>query len=199
MTVLLFDVDGVVLKPPQQLFSIHAAEKYQLPEDLINRFFVGVFYQCLRGELDLKAALAPELPMWGYPGSVEAFMQEWFDIDFVPDEELLAVVDRLRAEGYACHLATNQETHRAAYLWERLQGHFDGMFASSHLKAKKPDPEYFQQVQKALGTAEIHFWDDQSKNVEAAQQAGWNAHLYLSPEAVLNVLQKENLLQTPQP
>lgn len=191
MTHLLFDIDGVLLKAPPRLFSAHVAEKYGLPEALIQRFFSGIFHQCLRGEIDIREALAPELPMWGYPGTVDDFLQEWFHEDFVLNEDLLQVVQQLNASGYTCHLATNQEKHRAAYLWERFKDHFVGMFASSHLGAKKPDPEYFQKVREKLPEGEIYFWDDQPKNVEAAQEAGWKAFVYLSEKAVLEVLQSK--------
>ncbi|GEM49036.1 HAD-IA family hydrolase [Deinococcus cellulosilyticus] len=191
MTVLLFDIDGVILKPPHQLFSIQVAEKYGLSEEVLNRFFMGIFHQCLKGEVNIRDALAPELPMWGYPGTVDDFLAEWFEVDFVPNHEVLAVVDRLKEQGYPIHLATNQEIHRAGYLWERLQDHFDGIFASAHLGAKKPDPEYFQKVGEKLGEGDIYFWDDQVKNVEAAKEAGWKAFVFTTPEAILEVLEPE--------
>lgn len=193
MTVLLFDIDGVVLNPPHQLFSIQVAEKYGISEEVLSRFFMGIFHQCLRGEVNIKDALAPELPMWGYPGTVEDFLSEWFEVDFVLNEEVIAVVDRLKQQGYPIHLATNQEIHRADYLWERLQGHFDGIFASAHLGVKKPDPEYFQKVQEKLGTDDIFFWDDQVKNVEAAKEAGWKAFVFTTPEDVLKALKQEKV------
>ena len=176
MTVLLFDIDGVILKPPHQLFSIQVAEKYGLSEEVLNRFFMGIFHQCLRGEVNIKDALAPELPMWGYPGTVEDFLAEWFEVDFVLNEEVIAVVDQLKQQGYPIHLATNQEIHRADYLWERLKNHFDGIFASAH-----------------LGTNDIFFWDDQVKNIEAAKEAGWKAFVFTTPEDVLKTLQQENV------
>jgi putative hydrolase of the HAD superfamily len=77
------------------------------------------------------------------------------------------------------YLATNQEHLRAAYLIEQLglAEHVDGILYSAQLGAKKPDREFFAKVQAAVGLHgdEMLLIDDDSRNVEAALRAGWQA------------------------
>ena len=59
---------------------------------------------------------------------------------------------------------------------------FDWVFISAELGVTKPDPAIFDIVigELAAGPGEVAFIDDRQANVDAAAQAGWNAHLWVN-------------------
>lgn len=61
--------------------------------------------------------------------------------------------------------------------WRRLVGE---MFISGELQMSKPHGAIFHHVTARLEAdpADIHFIDDRQVNVDGAQSAGWNAHLW---------------------
>ena len=65
-----------------------------------------------------------------------------------------------------------------------LEAALDGVFISSELKAKKPQPEFYARVQALLElpASSILLWDDSPANVAAALEAGWQAELYTTLE-----------------
>lgn len=60
----------------------------------------------------------------------------------------------------------------------------DGEFSSASIGTRKPEAAYFAAVTRHLGQppAQIVFWDDVQANVDAAQQAGWTAHLFVNAD-----------------
>lgn len=132
------------------------------------------------GESDLYAALNHVWSQLECETSVEAFVDYWFSSHSAMDREVLSLVAELRKHGTPSFLATNQEHHRARYVWKGLglSGHFDGMIYSADLGAQKPDPAFFNKAAQRLPAKhprEIIFLDDSLPNVEAAAAAGWNA------------------------
>ncbi len=146
---------------------------------------------CLRGAADLKAVLAEVLPLLGYRGSVDGFLDYWFRKDSRIDPEVLDVVARIRAcEGAALFLATGQEHHRAAYLWKELglSEAFDDIFYSARLGVDKDSADFFAKINAELHIAEGErplFFDDRESIVARARAAGWDAQLFSSVEDLL--------------
>ena len=86
--------------------------------------------------------------------------------------------------GIRCALATNQHPERATYVRENL-GYdevFDGLFYSCELGVAKPDPAYFTEAVRRLGTepGRTLLIDDNIDNVAAAKEAGLVADLFAS-------------------
>ena len=177
---VLFDADGVVVHPNR--FGEYLAREHGLTHEHTREFFQGIFLECLVGRADLKTAMAPFLTRWGWPGTVDAFLERWFREEDAPDERMLAVIADLRQRGVPCYLATNQERYRLAYMREQMGfGQiFDGIFASAEIGAIKHDRAFYAGVTAALGLPAdaILFWDDSAGNVEAARAYGWNAEHY---------------------
>jgi putative hydrolase of the HAD superfamily len=151
------------------------------PRELQKIFFhTPAFASLMTGQSDLYADLQQVWPKLKCEASVEAFVDYWFSCHSAMDSEVLSLVAELRSGDTQSFLATNQEHHRARYVWKTLglSEHFDGMIYSAALGAQKPDPAFFT---KALGKLpakeprEILFLDDSLPNVEAAVAAGWNA------------------------
>lgn len=183
MKVVLFDVDGVTLKD-NGYFSDRYARDYGVPLSKVTPFFKEVYRECVTGEKDLKEELAAWLPEWKWTKSVDEFVQYWFSSDADVDHLVLAEVEKLRARGIECYVASNQDKYRGEYIRTALgfQSRFDGCFFSHVLGVPKSDPLFFEKVIQELGVApaEITYFDDDSNNVEAAKSLGIDARLYRS-------------------
>jgi putative hydrolase of the HAD superfamily len=172
---ILFDVDGVLVRG--QMASRYFEEKYGIDHKMTVKFYRGSFSDCLLGNKDVYEVLPPFLEKWGWQKTPKDFMQEWLDFENQVDGVLVELIQRLRRYGAKCYLATNQEKLRAQYLLDHMGfgENFDGMFASACLGSKKPDSEFFEKVLNTLSIVDktsVLFWDDEQKNVDAAQEFG---------------------------
>ena len=199
---IFFDVDGVIID------GWHAKPARRKPWDATIERDLGVdraaFQQaffappppggeslmsaCIRGRKDLRDVLTVVLPEIGYRGSVDAFIGYWFAKDSNVNQEVLRIVKRLRErEEVELYLATGQEHHRAAYLWNdlALKEHFDDIFYSARLGLPKNRAEFFESINAQLRIAPFErplFFDDMEQVVLAARAAGWDAHLFETVE-----------------
>ena len=185
--VLVFDADGVTIFPWR--FRDHLARVHGIAAETTAEFFRGRFLECLRGETDLLDVLPEFLPGWGWEGGAEAFVELWLRLENAPDARVLAEVQRLRASGLRCALASGQERRRADYI-EHEMGFgelFDALFFSGRLGVAKPEPAFFERVARELGHAErpgeLLLIDDSPACVAAARELGWRAELYTDFEA----------------
>jgi len=153
--------------------------------------FASPMHACVRGERDLKEALADVLPGVGYRGSVEAFVRYWFEKDSNVNHEVLDAVKRLgRRSNAELYLATGQEHYRAAYLWNDLgfNEHFKDIFYSAKLGHLKGSGAFFAEINRVLRIAPGElplFFDDQEDVVAVARASGWDACLFDTSEDIL--------------
>ena len=186
--VLLLDVDGVLLLPPEtfgeRLMRLH-------PQEEASAFFTGPYRAASTGKADLLDLLPPLMARLGLQGTPERLMAEWFAAENYPNLSLFEHVRQLRRQGWPVYLSTNQEQHRLNNLLNELglRDLTDGEYASCSVGFRKPDPAYFASVTTALtsrypglSATDIVFWDDLQRNVTAARAAGWNAQLYSAME-----------------
>lgn len=96
-----------------------------------------------------------------------------------PDRGVLDLIGRWRASGLTVHLATNQDSGRAALMKARLgyDAVLDGSYYSIDLGVAKPAAGFFEAVLADLRAepAEVCFVDDLAVNVEGARQVGLRA------------------------
>jgi putative hydrolase of the HAD superfamily len=210
---IFFDVDGVLIN------GCHAKPELRRPWDATieqdlgidanafrEKFFGSaasnraVIHACVRGERDLKEALAATLPTVGYAGSVDAFIRYWFEKDSHVNREAMEAVKRLaRHDHLEVYLATAQEHCRAAYLWDGLgfKEHFKDIFYSARLGHLKNAPEFFLEINRVLGIGPDErplFFDDREDVVVLAREAGWDACIFNTVADLLNHPRLVNLL-----
>ena len=178
---ICFDADGVVVNPQMQ-FSKYLQREHGISPEMTRGFFAGVFNDCLVGKVNLKAVLTTFLEDWGWRGTADEFISTWLQLDHVIDVRLIGAIQRLRQHEIVCCLATNQEHYRAEYMKTEMgfQDFFDHLFFSCEVGWQKPDPAYFQYLEKMLNLDKksILFWDDSPKNIAAARECGWQAEIY---------------------
>lgn len=181
--IVLFDADGLIVKSKGKKFSERLSELYGISLGALNVFFENEFKSCLIGKADLRQELPRHLVLWGWEGTLDDLLTLWFSWEEELDERVIATMQRLRAADIRCYLVSDQEHYRARYFWEtmNLKTHCDGAFFSCDLGHKKSERVFYEEALKHLGgTApkEALFFDDDEKNVKAAQEFGVQAYLY---------------------
>jgi putative hydrolase of the HAD superfamily len=171
---VLLDADGVLQDLPG---GWYAAMEPHLG-DRTHDFFQQTWAEelpMLAGQGDYLELLGSTLRTYGVTAPAEeVFADVWHRID--PVEATVALVRDLRATGYGVHLATNQERHRAAHM--RVALGYDELFDVScysyELGVAKPDPRFFTEAVRRIGTdpARVLFIDDNEPNVLSAREAG---------------------------
>ena len=179
---ILLDADGVVIRPRQKYFSEKFSEDYGVPIEKILPFFKCDYKRAATGEIDIKDVLPDYLAKWGWKGTVDEFLQYWYEGERDVDERVLRVVRGIRQSGSRVYLASDNEAGRAKYLMEEvgLQDEFDGAFFSSSLGVTKSQSDFFEMIADKLRVkpSQIDYWDDDPENVEVASGVGINANTY---------------------
>jgi len=180
-TVYIFDADGVVIEPWG--FANVLESEYSITRQTTIPFFSTAFQKCLIGTSELQKTLEPYLSQWGWERSSSELIRIWHEAENLPRKSALDFVEKLRAAGHICCLASNQEKLRASYIREEMgfAELFDRLYFSCDLGAVKPDSQFFNAVTNDLGCLpeDVVFWDDSPNIVEGALAVGWKAHVYI--------------------
>lgn len=177
---LLLDADGVMQQNPDGWLD--AVTRYVAP-DRRRRFADDLFateQDAMRGRRRFADVLDEVCARWGIPDRADELRRLWGRVEVDPG--MVRLVRDLRAGGLPCHLATNQNDERAAYLRDGL-GYadlFDTVFASCELGVLKSDPGFFDRVLERVGLrpGELLFVDDSPDHVESARRAGLRAEAW---------------------
>lgn len=177
VAALLLDADGVVQEnPPGWLEELRA---YVDPARA-DAFVADLFAEeqpAMVGDRRFASVVEEVAARWGILDRVDELLGHWCRV--LPSPEVVALVRRLRAGGLPCHLASNQNDHRAAHLrgplgYDEL---FDATYFSCDVGALKSDPAYFSRVVSSLGlpAGRLMFVDDKDEFVEVARSCGLRA------------------------
>jgi putative hydrolase of the HAD superfamily len=139
-------------------------------------FGSGRFEDVLIGKRDLLDLLAEWIAADGVAHSPATVLDYWLGKDANLDSQVLDWLARSPAPGV---IATNNEAHRARFIWHNLgfAARMQRIFASGAMGARKPDAAFFEQIERwsGLPPAEILLVDDSEKNIAAARARGWQA------------------------
>jgi len=191
--ILMVDVDGVIIHPvhPDGWASQIEADLGITKADLEAGLFTPHWNAIKLGQADLHDVLDDVLHQIAPHLNARVLMDYWFRNDGRLDETLLADLASLRAQGTAMHLATVQEHHRAAYLWNTLglNARFDAMHYAADLGAAKPDLAFFRAIEArtARPSGDHFLLDDRQTNVDGALAAGWSAALWDGSQTLAQV------------
>ena len=174
---LLVDADGVLQTNPEGwMDDVRAVVAPEHGEAFTDHLFEAE-QRALTGERPFTEVVAEVTRHWGVGGRAEELLALWRSIEVCVDT--VEVVRDVRAAGVPCHLATNQNDLRAAYMADEL-GYgelLDSVFSSCELGVLKDDPRFFEQVLDRLGLepGEVLLVDDKDKYVDCARGAGLDA------------------------
>jgi putative hydrolase of the HAD superfamily len=195
---VLFDADGVLQDVPGGWEA--ATEPYlgERTAEFLRRVWHDEL-EALSGQADLLPLVASALADFGVTAALEEVHRAiWLRIE--PVEQTVELVSVLRRSGYGVHLGTNQDRYRAAHMRDVL-GYgalFDVSCYSWELGARKPQPAFFAEAARRIGTppAGILFIDDSARNIAGAREAGLAAEQWTfadGHDALLGLLAKHGV------
>lgn len=173
ITAVLWDADGVLQHHRGDwVAKMRAIGGEQLPEALWE-----AEGPALRGDEPFADGMRRVLAKLHLSEHFTAIVESWTHVD--ADPAAFALVDRVRAAGTLCALASNQHDARRQHMVEEMgyAEHFDRLYFSSDLRVAKPEPEFFERIVADLDRPadQLLFIDDLDMNVAAAQEVGLHA------------------------
>ncbi|MFW6146261.1 MAG: HAD family hydrolase [Planctomycetota bacterium] len=141
-----------------------------------------------RGEITLADYHAHVAAQLDGPLSLDDFSRGWCDIfgPILPGVE--ALLDRLDGRVRLVCLSNTNAAHAAVWgeAYRDLLGHFERVFTSHTLGARKPEASCFRQVLDylALPADQVVFIDDRPENVVAAEALGMHGIVAADAEQI---------------
>jgi putative hydrolase of the HAD superfamily len=198
VTVLLLDLDGVLVFPPPTLQAdlLAVADwRDRGPGPFLTALADDPGHlAALVGDGDVLAAMAPLLQAYA-PGADPTAVHHVFCATPVVDTELAQLLPDLQVD--AVHVVTNQDARRLAALGPVLADlDLDGVFASCDLGARKPDRGFFDAVLSVLGVpaADCVFVDDSPGYLAGGRAVGLDSVLRTSTAQLRTELVTRGLL-----
>jgi putative hydrolase of the HAD superfamily len=197
---VIFDLGGVVLGSPLQVFLDYEAERGLVP-GLIGRMIGengpgGAWPRLERGEIDMASfALAFDAEAAARGARVSAAeLMERIAIGSQPREPMLVAIRRLRRHGLrTAALTNNWISEDQGQKMDVLRPEFDVFVESAREGLRKPDPRIYALVCERL---EVHpneavFLDDIGSNLKPARAMGMTTIKVERPDAALLALEHE--------
>jgi len=184
---IIFDVDGVIFKSQDGngkfLWSQSAKEDLGLTSQHFSVIFSEKWDGVIRGKIKLEDHLHPifqEKLFKDLRITPEQYIQYWLTHDHQVNQELLDLVKIVKSLKIPCYLGTNQEAVRTNHILNTVGPYFKECFASYKIGFMKPEQEFFQHIQKALGVLphELLLIDDMKNYIDGAQDCGWHTYHY---------------------
>jgi len=121
-----------------------------------------------------------------YRDEIRMWHDRWLDVAGPEIPHSVRLLRALRANGVAVFALSNFGTGSFAVAegaWPFLT-EFDRRYISGHLGVIKPAPEIYEIVETDSGVAPEHllFTDDMPYNIAAAENRGWQTHLFDGPQ-----------------
>src|SRR5262245_47221007 len=181
LKAIVFDADGVIQRRPRRWRGTLQAliGRDGDPDRLLADIFAAE-NPALCGECDFAEGLSEVQRRWRCRTPLAHLLDVWTMIDV--DRGVTGIIRSLRAAGIQCHLATNQEAHKARYMSEELGYRllFDREFYSCRMGVAKPAQAFFQAIVNALAEDpnRVLFIDDRPENVDAARRVGLHGAVF---------------------
>ena len=133
-----------------------------------------------------------------HEAAIVAWEARWDEMFSGPIAETEGAIDALAQRGVPMFGLTNmpQSTAAACFAMSPAFDRLSDIVVSGVERLCKPDPAIFAlSAQRAgLAPAELLFIDDSERNVQAARDAGFDAHLFDDPATLRSALERRGLL-----
>ncbi|MFC4469946.1 HAD family hydrolase [Streptomyces xiangluensis] len=182
-TCVILDIGGVLEITPETDWAQRWEERLELPPGTVHERMRDVWQAGSVGSISEREVHEQVAARLGLDASqAEAFIADlWTEYLGTPNEELIAYVRGLRGN---CRLGILSNSFVGARERETALYHFDELVEqvvySHEIGIQKPDPRAFEAACARLDVQPetCLFIDDVAVNVEAAQAAGMQAHLF---------------------
>lgn len=186
----MVDVDGVlIVRPRGRVRSADLERDLGLSDaSLETAFFEPHRDDVIHGRAALRERLEPVPRDMAPHVTCDGPIDYWFANDAHLNDDLLAELASLRAEGIEINLATVQEHERARHLRETLdfRSRFDGLHYAAELGCAKPAASFYRRIEARTGFRphDLFFIDDRIANIEGAIASGWAARLWTGEDTL---------------
>jgi putative hydrolase of the HAD superfamily len=191
---LLFDLGRVVLDLDfNRTLFCWAGHAGCEPTHLVGRFARDALYRRHeKGEIDNAEFFAGLRASLGVNLSEAQFLEGWNAV-FAGEIPGIAKLLARAAQRLPLYAFSNTNRAHVEYFTQKyaeLLGHFREVFVSSSIGLRKPDPQAYDHVVKAIGVPaeRIVFFDDLAENIEGARDSGLIAVHVTSPDDVAKAL-----------
>jgi putative hydrolase of the HAD superfamily len=204
--VIVFDVDDVLINGTDENGCFYWTQNINkdlgINKTSLQKLFLKGWQKAVLGRVDTVEIISNFLKEININITPQQFITYWLAKDSNIDRKMFKAAETLKNNGYLLYLGTVQEKYRSRFLWEELgfKKHFKDIYASCFLGCKKPQKDYFNNVQKRIGVSpeQILLIDDKEKNIEGALNAGWQGYLHKTYEEtdknLFNFFQKKSIL-----
>lgn len=139
---------------------------------------------------------ADEYPEWR--NEIRMWHDRWIEIAAPVIDHSVRLMKALQKNGIPVFSLTNFGIQSYAYAATHYPflNEFDRDFISGHLAVTKPDPQIYARVERASGLSgnDLLFADDRTDNIAAAEEYGWQTHLFKNPQGWADCLVEAKLL-----
>ncbi len=195
---VVFDIGRVLIEyDPERFYDGVVGEARR------RAFFEAVPIHAMNERVDLGevwedavAALAQEHPDWAE--EIGHWHTRWIEMARPEIPRSVRLLRALRRKGIPVFALSNfgRETFAHAATHYPFFLEFDRAFVSGQLRLAKPDPAFYEVLERETGVtpSALLFTDDKPENIEAARARGWQTHLFEGPDAFADRLVAEGLL-----
>lgn len=193
--VIVTDIGSVLFEfDPEHRFDLLAERTGLERGELEERLFTSGFEtRCEAGEFTPDQIRDQVADMTGFEGTTDELSNLWTSAFTLSHETL----ETMSAAGLPMAIFSNNGPLFADYFDERFPEAaewFRHRYFACRLKARKPDPAAYEQVEQHLHTTlaaaphQLLFIDDNRENTAAAAERGWQVHTFTGPDALRSVL-----------
>jgi len=179
LKLIAWDFDGVLNRGYEGGFD-EWQRTFEVDLGVSARVFTASIYtqanfvQVLTGQRSILDVLQAWITANGVPHRARDVLDYWLAKDACADAQVVGWLGACAVPGV---IATNNETRRADFIWDKMgfSGRMQRMFASGRMGVKKPDAGFFRQIEDWSGhpPGDILLIDDAEKNIVAAAALGW--------------------------
>ncbi len=192
MKAVVFDLNGIFIQSPK--LSERFAKDFSVPIPT----FLPKLSEIMDKVRQPNAGPAftywePVLNEWGIKLSEKEFWDYWFKAEKVSDN-MVAFAKDLRAKGVKVFILSNNFKERAEYYGNYPWVHeaVDKVYFSWQTGFIKPDPQAWTSIlaEHNLKPAECMYFDDQERNIHAAEKVGITSFIFSDEENLIADVKK---------
>ena len=195
---VIFDIGNVLIEwQPERFYDA------TIGEDRRRAMFDAVDLHGMNELVDLGHpftetiyAAADKNPDWR--NEIRMWHDRWIELATPVIDHSVRLMKALQNKGVPVFSLTNfgVESYDYAATHYPFLRDFDRDFISGHMRMTKPDPAIYTSVEETSGLSgsALLFADDRTDNIAAAQQFGWQTHLFEGPQGWADRLVAAGLL-----
>ncbi len=192
MKAAIFDLNGIFLQSPklsdrfEQTFIIPASDFLPKLSEIMDKVRQPNANQAF-------TYWQPVLKDWNINISEQEFWDFWFKAEKVSDR-MVEVGRKLRTRGIKVFILSNNFKERAEYYghYPWIHDAVDKVYFSWQTGFVKPDTRAWSAIleEHGLNSADCIYFDDQEKNLKAAESVGIESHMFTSEEELEKIIEE---------